>query len=350
MVLLLVLQVIVSILLVGILMRLPEFSDPLYTPVWNLIILFLSQILGSVIIWLWIIPWLKLKYIRQSPHNHYAMISTLLLICLTWALIIVATIIIIISIKILQLETPRGGLEVLLIPKEILSPVTIIIFFVPLILGAPLFEELVYRRTLIPLLEERGMSPAGAVLASSLFFTLLHLPADLLNGNITGTIIHISSVLILAFVLGISYIKTRKLIYAMLIHGVVNGISAVPSILIEGTDLTTLYNIFYLFILVGVGLIYLLYLLWCNLKDLKAINIENIKSKTSINNIGFYGYLIISLGLLTMHTISLVFFQTITILIISPVLLLVLWIIIRNTAYPKERLSEYQIPQETAPR
>ncbi|UCG01120.1 MAG: CPBP family intramembrane metalloprotease [Candidatus Heimdallarchaeota archaeon] len=160
--------------------------------------------MSTVIIFLWGIPWLKVKNVRQFPVNKYIFISSLFLICLTWAVLILKTVIIAI-IDFFQLETPRTGLEALLIPKEILSPITIIIFLVPLVIGAPLFEEMVYRRILIPLLEERGMSTAGAVLASSIFFTLLHLPPNLLNRNMTGSFLHISSVIILALVLGISY-------------------------------------------------------------------------------------------------------------------------------------------------
>ncbi|MFX1285925.1 MAG: lysostaphin resistance A-like protein, partial [Promethearchaeota archaeon] len=210
--LLTVLQVFISIFLVGILMRLPDFGNPLYEPVWNLILLFLSQILSSLIIVFWLIPWLKLRDERQSPLNWNTFFSTLLLICLTWVLIIIKTILIVIPIESLQLEPPRTGLEALIISEEILSPVTIIILFAPLVIGAPLFEELVYRRILIPLLEQRGMPSIGALIASSLFFTFLHVPSDLLNGNITGTVLHISSVIILGFVLGISYIKTRNVI------------------------------------------------------------------------------------------------------------------------------------------
>ncbi|MFW9904839.1 MAG: lysostaphin resistance A-like protein [Candidatus Thorarchaeota archaeon] len=340
-----VLQIVVIIALFAILMRFNEFTDPLYEPIWNLIILFLSQILATIIIFLWGIPWLKVKNVRQFPVNKYIFISVLFLICLTWAIIIVKTVIIAIVIDFFQLETPKTAAEALLIPKEILSPITIIIFFAPLIIGAPLFEELVYRRILIPLLEERGMTTAGAVLASSIFFTLLHLPPDLLYGNMTGTILHISSVGILALALGISYIKTRNIVYPILIHGVINGISAVPVVLIEGSDLAMLYEIFYLFIIVIIGILYLLYLLWSNLKDSKAINIEYVKSKISFNNEGFYGYLTISLGLLLLHTIVSIFMQVISALIINPIALIIIFILIRRTEYQKKRLSEYQMSQ-----
>ncbi len=341
-----VVQILVAIPLLGLFMRLNEFSNPLYGPIWNLIILFLSQILGTVIILRWGIPWLKVENVRQFPVNWYTFISNLFLISLTWALIIVKTIIMAILIDFFQLETPRTGLEAFLIQEEIISPITIIIFFAPLVIGAPLFEELVYRRLLIPLLEERGMNTGGAVLASSIFFTLLHLPSDLLYGNTTGMILHISSVVIIAFVLGISYVKTRNIVYPILIHGVVNGISAVPTILIEGSDLAVLYKIFSFILIVMIGILYLLYLLWRNFKDSQTINIESIRSKISINNEGFYGYLIISLGLLLLHTISSIFLQVISALFISPIVLIILLVIIRNTEYQKEKLSEYHMTQE----
>jgi membrane protease YdiL (CAAX protease family) len=340
-ILLLVLQVIVSFPIVGILFNLPEFGDPLYDPIWNLLILFGGQITGTIVVLLWLIPWLRVKYIEQFPLTANASITIIFIICLTWALLIAKSVVLLIFIDIFQLETPSGGLEqVLVLSEEIISPVTILIFFAPLVLGAPLYEELVYRRILIPLLEKNGMSSFGAVIASSLFFTLLHAPTDLIYGNLTGTVLHISSVLILGFVFGLIYIKTRNVIYPMVIHGVVNGISAIPTILVEDTALTFAYEIFLLIIVVIVGLIYLVYLFLKYRRKYTSIKRQFMLGMKSVRNKGFYGYLIISLGLLSIHTLISVFLVEFSTLVISPALLILIWFIIKGNLIVEDQITD----------
>jgi membrane protease YdiL (CAAX protease family) len=328
-VLLLVLQIIASIPLVGIFYNLPEFGDPLYNPIWNLIILFAGQMLGTILVLFFLIPWLRVREVEFSPLNRYAFSSTLLIICGTWALIILKSVVLVLYIEYFQLEAPKTGLDPLLLSEEIINPMTFLIFFVPITIGAPIFEELVYRRLLIPLLEKRGLSSLGAVLASSLFFTFLHAPADIINGNITGTILHLTSVLILAFALGFTYIKTRNIIFPMLIHGVVNGIPLLPLILPEGTDIAMVYETFYL-IMVAVGLIFFLYLFLKLSMERDIIKQRLFTGNIPINSIGFYGYFIISLGLLAIHTISSVYLLELSSLVVSPLLLIVIWLMIKN--------------------
>ena len=325
-------------------MRLEEFNNPLYEPVWSLILLFLSQIVGSVII-LFGIRWLKVKNAKYASVNRYASLSTLFFTTLIWSLIIISAILITILIEFYQLEAPVTGLSILLIPEEILSPITMLIFFAPLVIGAPLFEELVFRRLLIPLLEERGMTPTGAVMASSIFFVLLHVPTDLIQGNITGTVFHTSSIAIIGFAVGISYIRTRNVIYPIFIHGIINGISAVPTVLVEGSDLARLYEIFYLLIIVVIGLLYLTYLLLLNLKNLKPINIQDIMS---FNTEGFYGYLLVSLGLFLIHTVFSIFLQDISavllsIFLINPLAFIILVLLIRYLESQNEKSDHPKI-------
>jgi membrane protease YdiL (CAAX protease family) len=329
-VLLLILQIIASIPLIGIFWNLPEFGNPLYNPIWNLIILFTGQILGTLIVLVFLIPWLRIKDVEHQPLNKYAFGSTLLIICLTWALILVKAVILVFGIEYFQLEPPKTGLDSLFMIDEIINPITFLILVAPIAIGAPIFEELVYRRLLIPLLEKRGLSPFGAVLASSLFFTLLHAPADIINGNMTGTILHLTSVLILAFALGFTYIVTRNIIFPIMIHGFVNGIPLPQIILEEGSDISMAYSIFYLIILVAIGLIYLIFLLLTVPKEKNPIIKQIIHGKIPINSIEFYGYFIISLGLLTLHTISSVYLLDLSSLVISPILLIVIWLIIRS--------------------
>jgi membrane protease YdiL (CAAX protease family) len=337
-ILLVVFQVLVAIPLVGLLINLPEFADPLYTPVWDLIILFLSQVLGTIIIIALIIPWLKIKHVEKYSLRGKTFVDTILLICLIWALIFVISTLMVILIEFFNLEEPRSGLSELLIPEEIMSPLTVIFLLTPIVIGAPLFEELLYRRILIPLLEERGMSPLGAVLASSLFFTLLHAPTDIISGNYTGTVVHLTAVLVLAFGLGFSYIKTRNILYPMIIHGGINAISTIATVVQYDSELLMRYMEFVL-IVVLVGFVYAIVIGWK-----KRSNLHDIIRKPEINiTRSFLGYLVISLGLLTFQTVSHILSLEFSLLIVCPLLLIVLGGIISNTEYlPEEKLTENQ--------
>jgi membrane protease YdiL (CAAX protease family) len=250
----------------------------------------------------------------------------------------------VILIEFFYLEEPRSGLSELLIPEELISPFTILLLLAPIVVGAPLFEELVYRRILIPLLEERGMSPSGAVFASSLFFTLLHAPTDILNGNFTGTVVHLLSVLFLAFALGISYIKTRNILYPMIIHGGVNAISTLAIVVQYNSELSLVYEVFIL-ILVIVGFLYALFISWRRVKSSRIRDIVRTRPFLHINR-SFVGYLTVSLGLLTFQTVSHILSIEFSLLIVCPLLLIVLGGVISITEYVTElKLSENQMNQ-----
>lgn len=338
-ILLVVFQVLVAIPLVGLLTNLPEFADPLYAPVWDLIILFLSQVLGTIIIIALIIPWLKIKHVEKYSLRGKTFVDTILLICLIWALIFVISTLMVILIEFFNLEEPRSGLSELLIPEEIMSPLTVIFLLAPIVIGAPLFEELLYRRILIPLLEERGMSPLGAVLASSLFFTLLHAPTDIISGNYTGTVVHLTAVLVLAFGLGFSYIKTRNILYPMIIHGGINAISTIVTVVQYDSELLMRYMEFVL-IVVLIGFVYAIFIVWR--KKTKFRDVVRRMPHINITR-SFLGYLVISLGLLTFQTVSHILSLEFSLLIVCPLLLIVLGGIISNTEYlPEEKLTENQ--------
>ncbi|MHA2155955.1 MAG: CPBP family glutamic-type intramembrane protease [Candidatus Hodarchaeales archaeon] len=70
------------------------------------------------------------------------------------------------------------------------DPLFFILFFGVLAVGAPIWEELVFRRTLIPMFERRGFGQAWALLFTSLMFSLRHTPTDLFEGSLGFAISH----------------------------------------------------------------------------------------------------------------------------------------------------------------
>ncbi|MHA2246970.1 MAG: CPBP family glutamic-type intramembrane protease [Candidatus Hodarchaeales archaeon] len=91
-----------------------------------------------------------------------------------------------------------------------------ILFLIYTLIVFPLFSELVFRRTVIPLLEDRGLSPFHAVLMSSFGFCLLDLPYYVTNPNILANLFWFISTFIFGFATGVIYIFTRNVIFSII--------------------------------------------------------------------------------------------------------------------------------------
>jgi membrane protease YdiL (CAAX protease family) len=141
------------------------------------------------------------------------------------------------------------------------DPLYLLLFFLVLTVGAPVLEELIFRRTLIPLLERRGLGQLWTLIISSLIFSLRHTPADLLAGSLGFAILHIFVTLPGGLLLGFLYLRTRNVFWPILLHALTNGMSAIAQIAeVRYTELneTFLVMIFGLWamiaIMVGLGL------------------------------------------------------------------------------------------------
>ncbi|MFX1390087.1 MAG: lysostaphin resistance A-like protein [Promethearchaeota archaeon] len=176
----------------------------------------------------------------------------------------------------------------------------ILIYYLPLTVGASVYEELLFRRTLIPSLEQRGMSTSFAILSSSLLFALAHLPNDLLSANIPGIIMHISAVFLIGISTGLIYTLTRNIVYSIIIHGVLNFISfSGPLVaLISNSPLTLTYNILYWTIYaLGIGVIIFSLVQFFKKREVEWVILLKEKNHYPI----FYGFI----GFLVIGTISL---------------------------------------------
>lgn len=99
------------------------------------------------------------------------------------------------------------------------EPKIMIIYSLYAVIGAPFFEELAFRKTLLNALHPYGEAPAA--FASALLFGLMH-------GN--------PGQFMLAFMLGLLlaavYQRTGKIIYTMLLHFLINFSATVPDVVI----------------------------------------------------------------------------------------------------------------------
>ncbi|MHA1995554.1 MAG: CPBP family glutamic-type intramembrane protease [Candidatus Hodarchaeales archaeon] len=145
------------------------------------------------------------------------------------------------------------------------DPLFFILFFGVLAVGAPIWEELVFRRTLIPMFERRGFGQAWALLFTSLMFSLRHTPTDLFEGSLGFAISHFFSTLIGGLMLGFLYLRTRNIFWPILLHSITNSVSGLAQIanteLEAGLDISMamIASSYWLLIAIGVGAVATLY-------------------------------------------------------------------------------------------
>ncbi|MHA1977807.1 MAG: CPBP family glutamic-type intramembrane protease [Candidatus Hodarchaeales archaeon] len=141
------------------------------------------------------------------------------------------------------------------------DPLFLILFFGVLAIGAPIWEELVFRRTIIPMFERRGVGQAWALVFSSLLFSLRHTPTDLFEGSIGFAITHFFSTFIGGLMLGFLYLRTRNVLWPMIFHSVTNAIAGMAQIanteLESGLEIsvTMFISSYWLLIALGVGVV-----------------------------------------------------------------------------------------------
>lgn len=229
----------------------------------TLLITFLSQVGGILIVFFILIPLMKIKIVKKQSFTSRNLVRVLLLLCSTFAVNIMNNYIFIFIFDFFNLVPQSGYSGILLNASHSTNPLNIIIYYLPLTIGAPMFEELLYRRTLIPMLEKRGMAPFTAVLSSSIVFSIAHLPNDLVNGNVYGGIMHCLGVFYISISLGFIYILTRNILFPIIIHSAINFISFSGPLIgaLESEILFLSYNIVVISIaIIGFGI--LIYCIW----------------------------------------------------------------------------------------
>lgn len=151
-----------------------------------------------------------------------------------------------------------------------LEPDFLLLWILVAVIIGPIYEEVLARGYLIPLLEKRGASPTVAILGSSAIFSALHLQADLLaaldEGSTIGAIefpvSHALSTFVIGLIFGtIYYASGRSLKTCILLHSINNGVATV--ILASG-DVDEAVQLWLAFILLMAALVGGGYILYSN--------------------------------------------------------------------------------------
>jgi membrane protease YdiL (CAAX protease family) len=205
----------------------------------KLIVLVISQIALTAIFLFIVIPLLKVKDVEFKSISYTSLSTFALVFCIFWAIMIPITLG-------LSVISNNSGVEVDIFNNTLkLSEdqsgnlITIFIWLIAGTLGVAISLEYLYRRTLIPLLEKRGMSPFFAVLTSSLAFALINIPFNLgfqfsilresnlliiylSRYNLLNSLLYSFNLFFTTFLIGIAcgivYILTRNILFSIMVH------------------------------------------------------------------------------------------------------------------------------------
>jgi len=321
----------------------------------NIQINLVGQIIGIIVTVLILIPLFRAEKVEREGLTPKRILFVLGASCLalTVAMFIALGLLVLLTTLGLPIESSYGGF--VLGPEHLINPWNIVLLFSTVTVGASVFEELIFRRTLIPTLEVRGMSPTAAVIASSIGFALIHVPNDVINGSIGYVISHFISTTIIGLVFGFVYVLTRNVIFPMIIHGFINGIAFGEVVILEmflngfpfGELLLVSYSLMMLIFWI-VAIIMGIYALISFLSANPPSWVQTMKEKSPINVLpGLAGFLIIAFGLVSFQTLieivlilpDVILFYAVLFLFYLSYFLIVVWVV-KQTHYESETKSE----------
>ncbi|MFW9854387.1 MAG: hypothetical protein ACFFFG_04975 [Candidatus Thorarchaeota archaeon] len=255
-----------------------------------------AGILVSLIVYFIFIPRLKVIDAEYKTLSRESSIMLLVLFCVAMSIRL--------SFGTLITEFLGGSIE-LLLPWYL--PSYNLLFVTPLYLSFFLigrvvihgFTELIYRRTAIPSLEDRGLAPSHAVVTSSVGFILLDLSYYLNTPNLLSNIFWLGSTFIYAILTGLIYVFTRNVFYCFL-YALIYDFYKLTDIL--GSQLNNdILNLVYVLISIfalAVGLITIIYITVTVLISRSKVTADWIKTlkKRSVPKVrkGLIGFIIIA--------------------------------------------------------
>jgi membrane protease YdiL (CAAX protease family) len=265
-----------------------------------------GQTVVTVAVLFLLIPLLHVQTVEHKPLTFMRTLKSIPTFCLVYTVAMGFAFVLYLILDLLGIPIATSYGSILLTPVQLANPFNLVVFFATATVGAAISEELLFRRTLIPTLETRGMAPLAAVFASSLGFSVIHMPNDILNGSFGFVVSHFATTLIIGMVLGISYVATRNVIFPMILHGLINLVSFGAEIIDTIGDLSLLVT--YAFVILAIwviGIIVGVIALWQVLKEPPAPWAAMLRIKSKINILpGLLGYLGVAVLLVTVQVLG----------------------------------------------
>ncbi len=269
----------------------------------------ISYTILLAIIFFVIIPRLKVKYTEYKKANVHGIAIVLVFFCIvtTFQAILFGL------IEFFDLEVDKelfyGAPWFVGNWTELENPVLMSLFLIFKLVMNPLFLELIYRRLMIPLLEDRGLSPFHAVILASLGDSFISIPHYLLRPN--PDFVRDSFAFLLSFVFGIFagliYIWTRNILFPFILGALFSlhneVIAEIGVVMNDATLLVADDLIIGISFIITFGIIfYLVVDLMRNQFSLEWFKTLKKPSAPYIKK-GVVGFFIISLGLLLIQAI-----------------------------------------------
>lgn len=256
----------------------------------------LSGFLVCVVVYFIFIPRLK---VLDADYKKASSVSLFIILLVFWTviffrLLLTATV----ELFGVKIETPFPGFLNSYI--QLLDPIFMLFFLLYQLIILPLFTELVYRRTVIPLLEDRGLSSFHAVILSSLGFCFLYLPYYFQTLNTLNNLYWFASTFLFGFATGIIYILTRNILFPILYAIFYHAYRLTDTLgSYFGNEILLLIQNLTNYVTLLAGLVVITYIILKLIGSKSPVNWVNIIKMRSVPNIkrGVIGFFIISLGL-----------------------------------------------------
>ncbi|MFX0183800.1 MAG: type II CAAX prenyl endopeptidase Rce1 family protein [Candidatus Hodarchaeota archaeon] len=296
---------------------LEELDVRINVELFDLMMVNLALILVTIIVYLVIIPRLKVRDATYEKVNYISLIVTILLVCIVISFQTILTNI----FNILKLEIKEETLTFTF--EEFINPPFLIAYLFWILIANTLFSEFVYRRTIIPLLEDRGVSPIFSVILSALGYSFINFPGyflsiiypDLYENNLINIIHQITFVILFGICAGLIYIFTRNILFPVLFGIIFHSYNLVENlgnsfgnnIFIMVYDLLSIISL-------AASLAFIFYTSWILINQQIIPEWLKIIRKRSVPNIkrGIAGFFFISLGLLLVQTFVIVIGREVT--------------------------------------
>jgi membrane protease YdiL (CAAX protease family) len=286
----------------------------------KIIVLLISQAICTAIFIFFIIPFLNIRDVEFNSIDYTSFFKFFTIFCLFWAILIPITLGLPVFSKLFGIEVEIFKNTIPLSKTHFGNPFSIILWLIAGTLGVAIFMEYLYRRTLIPLLEKRGMSPFFAVLTSSLAFALVNIlynlgfqmtiieESNLLNiylsrYNLLSSLFYSLNLFMTTFALGIAcgitYVLTRNILFSVILH----CLGILPYYLIElfYNNVLIILLLYLLIVVMNIsGLFIGLYILYTSFNPSSQtdwLTILKKKSSADINR-GLAGFFVIFLGII----------------------------------------------------
>jgi membrane protease YdiL (CAAX protease family) len=275
----------------------------------NIQINLVGQIIGSVVAFFFLFSVFRVEKVETQTPTTKRLVLILGVCCLAVTLAVFVSLALVLLFSTLGIPVTHSYEGLILGSQHLSNPWNIVLFLGTGVVGAAVFEELVFRRMLIPALEMRGMSPTGAVIASSLGFALIHLPNDAINGSPGFVVTHFISAVVIGLILGFVYIFTRNVIFPMIIHGFNNAVAFGEVLLITLNDFNLL--LMYALIMLVIWVIAVVVAVYIGIQFFSSNPprwVETMHQKATINVLpGIAGYFLLAFGLVSLQTVIEVF-------------------------------------------